>query len=406
MNRVFLLTLLAAAVALAGCSTNDGAGGDGNSTGGSGTTESPPQQITESQAQQLLADAGENMPERFGMTAIVSKGGAEVVRMTGAVDNASGESYFDVKMDPSVFSDESGGDSEEIAATLANGFSFYATPDGMVYVINDTAFAFPGSESGEESFVPTPEESPFGQFLDPEEAFGDFGDNVTVHSVRPITHKGKAAYEIQASMGGEDDTLSNATVVVYSDPARLARIEGDIPADEDEELGGGHAVVEMLYDNEVTLTVPERAKRAAALQYDGGGFSFGGDDEPKTWTFKASGGIPLAEVEAQVKDAAAAAEAGDEGSLDSLSKAPALWSMTLSEGTKTQDGVTLTFTDADGDGRVSAGDTLRIEGQGADGSEPQVVLYDTKTGTYVIPGAGLALLALALAGVALVLRRK
>ena len=405
MNRVILLTLVAAAVALAGCGANDGAGN--NTGGGNGQPESPPQQISESQAQQLLADAGENMPERFGMTAVVSKAGAEVVRMTGAVDNASGESYFDIKMDPSVFQDEAGGsESEELASTLANGFAFYATRTGIVYVVNDTAFAFPASESGEDSFVPSPEESPFGQFLDPEEAFGDFGDNVTVHSVRPITHKGKAAYEIQASIQNEDDGLSNATVVVYRDPARLARIEGDIPMEEDDELSGGHAVVELLYDDEVSIDVPERAKRAAALQYDGGGFSFGGDEGPKTWTFKASGGIPLAEVEVQVKDAAAAAQAGEEGSLDSLSKAPTLWSMKLSEGTKTQGGVTLTFTDADGDGKVSAGDTLRIEGQDENGMEPQAVLYDTKTGTYVVPGAGLALLALALAGAALVLRRK
>lgn len=405
MNRVFLLTLVAAALALAGCSTNDGGGAGGDGPGGNGTTESPPQQITEAQAQQLLEDAGDNMPERFGMVVTVTKSGAEVVRMTGAVDNASGESYFDIKMDPSVFEQEAG-DAEELAASIGEGFAFYATPEGVVYIVNDTAFAFPASESGEDSFVPSPEESPFGQFMDPTEAFGDLGDNVTVHSVRPITHKGKAAYEVQASIQDEEDDLSNATIVVYREPARLARIEGDIPMDEEDsdQLAGGRAVLEMLYENEVQIDVPERAKRAAGLRYDGGGFSFGADDGPKTWTFQGGAGIPLAEVEAQVKDVTAAG--GEDSSLDSLSKAPTLWSMKLSEGTKTQGGVTLTFTDADGDAKVSAGDTLRIEGEDANGMPAQVVLFDAKTGTYVVPGAGLALAALALAGAALVLRRK
>ncbi|HWH08493.1 MAG TPA: hypothetical protein VNX21_04780, partial [Candidatus Thermoplasmatota archaeon] len=297
--------------------------------------------------------------------------------------------------------DEEGGDG--LAPALADGFSFYATRDGIVYLVNDTAFAFPASESGEQSFVPSPEDSPFGQFLDPTEAFGDLGDNVTVNEVRPITHKGKAAYEMDVALHGEDDSLHNVTIVMYRDPARLARLEGDIPAGEgeDDELGGGHAIVEMSYDGDVEMEVPERAKRAAGLRYDGGGFSFGGD-EPKTWTFKGGAGIPLAEVEAQVKDIAEATGEDPEG----LSKAPTRWSMKLSEGTKTQDGVTLAFTDADGDGKVSAGDTLRIEGADEDGMPPQVVLYDAKTGTYVVPGAGLLLAGLALAAAALLLRRK
>lgn len=406
MNRVILLTLVAAAVALAGCGANDGTGGNGTS-GGNTPNEQPPQDISESQAQTLLQSASGGMPETFGMRVTVTKAGAQLMTMNGAVDNATGRSYFEIKMDPSVLqgSEEQDESSAQMAATLANGFSFYATKTGIVYLINDTAFSFPATESGSNSFVPSPDESPFGEFLNPAEAFGGLGDNVTVKSVRPITYKGKAAYEIQASIKGEDDALSNATIVLYKDPARLARIEGDIPAgdDEDDQLAGGHAVMEMDYDD-VKVDVPERVLRAAGLQYDGGGFSFGGGDEPKVWTFKANGSIPLSEVEVQVKDASAM-QNGD-GGFDSLSKAPTLWSMKLSDGTKTQDGVTLTFTDADHDNKVSAGDTLRIEGQDGNGAEPQVVLYDAKTGTYVVPGAGLVLSALALVGVALLLRRK
>jgi uncharacterized protein (TIGR03382 family) len=75
--------------------------------------------------------------------------------------------------------------------------------------------------------------------------------------------------------------------------------------------------------------------------------------------------------------------------------------MKLSEGTKSQDGATLTFTDADHDGKVSKGDTLRFDG----GEGARVVLYDTKTGTYVVPGPAL-LFALAGLGVAALLLRR
>ena len=396
MPRFLLLVFLAAAVALAGCqeAANDLTDNE----------DAPPAQVTNEQARAMLTEAGQNMPDKFGMKMSLTKNGQELMAMDGAFDNTTETAYMEIKVDPAIADQggEDGGDAEDLAALVQNGLTLYMTPEGVVYIINDTAFAFPAGEEGEDSFVPSPEETPFGEFLDPTEAFGDIDENVTVTSVRPITYKGKAAYEIQATLRGEEDEATNGTFTVYASPKRLAKIEADMPEGEDasDPLSGGHAVVDLLYDDEVDIKVPERATRAAALRYDGGGFDFGGgSDDGKTWTFQASPGtVPLGEVEAQVKDVSSM---GDEaGGPDSFSRAPTLWSMKLTEGTKTQDGVTLTFTDADNDGKVSMGDTLRITGEDANGMPPQVALYDTKTGTYVIPGAGLLLVALALAGAA------
>ena len=85
------------------------------------------------------------------------------------------------------------------------------------------------------------------------------------------------------------------------------------------------------------------------------------------------------------------------------------WHMTLADGTKTQDGVTLSFTDVDKDGKVSRGDTLTINAVDANGdpvAPPALLLKDTKTGLYVTPGFELALLVAGLGAVALTLRRR
>lgn len=402
MPRFLLLAFLAAAVALAGCqeAVNDP----------SDQEDAPPQDVTNEQARQMLTQAGQNMPDKFGMEMSLTKNGQELMAMDGAFDNTTETAYMEIRVDPSIANtgDDEETDADQLAALAAGGLSLYMTPDGVIYILNDTAFAFPKDEEGSDSFVPSPEETPFGEFLDPTEAFGDIDENVTVTSVRPITYKGKAAYEIQATLADEDEGPTNGTFTVYANPQRLARIEADMPAGEDESdsLSGGRAVVDLLYDDEVDVQVPERALRASALRYDGGGFDFtGGSSSEKTWTFQASPGVvPLDEVEAQVKDMAAMGE--EAGGPDSFSRAPTLWSMKLSEGTKTQGGVTLAFTDADGDGKVSAGDTLRITGEDENGMPAQVALYDAETGTYVVPGAGVALAALAALGAALLLRRK
>lgn len=399
--RTILLVSLLASLVLAGCASNGGDAG--------GPLASTP--LTTTEARSLLASAGDNMPDRYGMTMTVTKGSAEVMRMAGAFDNATGEAYMDVTMDPAAFPEMSGG-MEGMDALFANGFAVYTTSDGNAYIINDTVFTFPADDS-DSSFVPSPDESPFGEFMDPGSAFGDLGENVTVHSVTPITHKGKAAAQIVATVQDEDAEMTNATIIVYRDPVRLARISGEIPASDDDDdddpdpLAGGLATVDLAYDDEVDIAIPQKAKRAIGLRYtsDATGFGgFGDSDGPTTWTFNGSAGIALGEVEARVKDPEGMG--GEESGVDTLSKAETLWSMKLSEGTKTQDGLTLTFDDADGDGKVSPGDTLVIAA-GDDAPPPQVVLFDTVTGVHVVPGAGVLLVALALAAAAgLTLHRK
>ncbi|HVM46350.1 MAG TPA: hypothetical protein VM582_10485, partial [Candidatus Thermoplasmatota archaeon] len=176
-----------------------------------------------------------------------------------------------------------------------------------------------------------------------------------------------------------------------------ARVEMVVPAD-DEEFAGALMTMDMRYDDEVSFAVPEELKRALGLRYGSDrpsffrGFGGGGGDAPETWTFQVAGGLALAEIHAEVH-----AHDADEGE--------PLWSMPLAAGSRAQGGLTLTFHDADGDGKVSPGDTLTIE-RGEDAGDASVSLKDTVTGLRVTPGAGGLLAGLAAVAAALASRRR
>lgn len=392
-KRTLLLALLIALV-LAGCTdagTGDGPGGDAT----------PPAAMTAAEARSALAGAVQDMPEAFAMEMKALSAGTEVLTIKGSFDNRTGRSYIDLRGDPATLANLSRG--EGAGAILGDGFAIYSTPEGSLYLANGTAFVFPpqnGSES-QPAASASPEHGPLGGFLDPENTFSDLTDeNVTVTSVRPLVYRGKPAVELTVQHPDGETTMTSE-VTLFTEPRRLARIETDLPAEEGGEnpLAGARLEGDFYYDNEVEVVIPESATRAIGLAYssDRAPFSFGGEQD-RTWTFLNSAGIALAEVEAQVKST----ESQTDGDVASL---PTVFAMRLSEGTKTQDGVTLTFTDVDGDGKVSKGDTLKAEAS-EDESLPTVVLYDTKTETYVVPGPGLVA-TLALAGLAgLLLRRR
>jgi hypothetical protein len=171
--------------------------------------------------------------------------------------------------------------------------------------------------------------------------------------------------------------------------------------DGDDTFAGAVLAIDMLYDDEVELVVPAGLERALGLRWESnresfGGFGFGEEDEeqgPEVWTFQSSGGIALSEVLAEVGMPSSPGESVEPE-----------WTMPLSEGSKTEGGVTLAFEDVDGDGTVSVGDTLTITRD--ENSYAAVTLMDTVSGYRIVPGLGVLFAALALAGVALLARRR
>lgn len=393
-----LLLLATLSVVLAGCANNASDDGDGN-----GNVQPPPQTSPE-EARTLLTQASGDVPDKVGARATVSKGSRTLLTMNGSFDNSTGTSYVEVSGDAQALSGLAGEGGAMFGDLFQGGFSLYSSPEGSLYLVNGTALAFPpGNESGRSAVgVPSPSESPFGAFLEPEQVLGALHEaDVTVKSVNSTVYRGKPALQITLSRE-EGNVTVEPVVTLFTEPVRIARVEGVAPRDPAspaDPFAGATFAADFYYDNEVTMEVPEAATRAVGLSYVSDQPPVGGDPEaPVTWTFQSSAGVPLAEVEAQVKDTSGAGP----GDLAGIGALPTLWSMRLSEGSKTQDGAALTFTDADGDGTVSKGDTLRFEG----GQGARVVLYDTETGTYVIPSAGLLLGLAGLGVAALLLRRR
>ncbi|MFA5862932.1 MAG: hypothetical protein WDA16_14665, partial [Candidatus Thermoplasmatota archaeon] len=155
-------------------------------------------------------------------------------------------------------------------------------------------------------------------------------------------------------------------------------------------------------DNEVTVAVPQSATRALGLAYSSDHSAMSSSSGPVTWTFLVSGGVSTSEVEAQVKDTANAT--GDEGA--DISQVPTAWSLKLSDGARTRGDVTVAFNDNDHDNKVSKGDTLTFSSTDPDAGPPTVMLYDTVTKTYVVPGPGFLFGGLCIVALAMVLRRR
>lgn len=401
-----LLTVLA--VVLAGCATNDAPGrndGDSNPV--------PPTAVSAAEAESMLKRAANATPEKITVRAALTRGSQTLLTMNGTFDNATGVAYVEMKGDPSAFPSGAGGNDEpgadaQFAQVLGQGLVIYMTSTGGLYLVNGTAIVFPANASQASGLIPSPSESPFASILEPQAVLGGLqAANSTVNSVRPTLHRGKPALEVNVSAPDPDGGGNlEALVTLFVNPERIARVEGSAPRTGDgpaDPFAGARLAVDFYYEGETRVEPTPAAARAMGLAYQSDRTIFQMDGGPTTWTFLSDGGIPLADVEVQVKDMESQAGMGNE--LAGVAAMPTLWSMPLSAGNRTQDGVTLTFTDADGDGKVSAGDKLRIETPG-DAPPPTVVLYDVQTKTYVVPGPALLAALAGIAVAAFLLRRR
>lgn len=388
--RPLLLVSLALAAVAAGCAE------------GPGTEGAPLATPSPLEAQALFAQAAGNVPERYGIDMTMTKDGRELMGADAAFDEAAKTGFFRIRMDPSLMEDAGGA---EFGMMPPGGeIVVYTSAQGTAIQLDDNVMLAPPEEGDEPSWMSGAGDSEgFEALTDPEALFEELREeNVSITSVTPTTIRGKAALKLDATFNDEDGR-QNATIYLFQDPTRVARIEMVAPADE-EQFAGALMTMDMLYDDEIEVVVPDGLKRVLGLRYESDrsfAFGFGGSmgsgeeehDNVETWTFQVDGGIALADVEAQVGDAMVDPDA------------EAAWTMTLTEGSKTVEGLTLTFTDADNDGTVSAGDTLAItRGEGSEGA--QVALKDKVSGLRVTPGAGALLAALAAIGAALVSRRR
>lgn len=407
MNHKLLLSALVAAMLLAGCAQNDGTE-EPTTTTGATPTATTPSDVSEDEARAQFEQSLANIPDQYGMKMVLNNNGTDVLTMEGAFDNTTETAYMRMTIDPAALED-SGGD-ESFNEVLQDGFSVYVTRDGAYYLLKDTAFVFPPSdEGGEGDFVPSPDAA-FGEFLDPRAmlAVDEDEDGFEVKSVEPTTWKGKSALRMVIETEDEDNETTTATVVMYTDPRLPAHVEAQLNPDEEDAsdpFSGGTMTMDFLYGDEVEVQIPENADRALGLAYtsDANPFDFGGSGDVtyENWTFNGDAGIALADVEVQVKDSSSADPTDVTGSAD----LPTLWSMSLADGTMTQDGLTITFHDEDGSDTVSPGDRLEIVNEG-DASATSVMLYDTVSQTYVVPGVGLWALLAGLGAVALLARRR
>lgn len=398
-GRFLLLTLTLVAAALAGCAENPGTG-EGDAM--------PPAPVSNEEAASLFAQAAGDVPDRYGVLMVAAKNGTDLMEGEAVFDEPAQTSYFRMKFDESLMEDAEGGfggsmgDIGEIA--------MYATPQGSAMLVNGTVVLAPPDESS--PFQQSAEEQEgFQALANPDELLAALKEeNMTVNSVTPTTLRGKGALKVDATFTEDENRTQDISIWLFQNPSRVGRVEMTVepePGEEaDDPFAGATMTMDMLYDGEVDLAVPEGLKRAMGLRYESNRESFGGfggsggEEGPEVWTFQVDGGLALGEIVAEVGGAGAMGGMGEEG----MSAEPD-WTMAFSDGTKSQDGITLTFDDADSDGKVSANDTLTIE-RAEDADFAMVVLKDTVSGYRIVPGAGLALVALAAVGVALLVRRK
>lgn len=442
-------------------SGGSGAGDGGSSTGSTGTGTAAPTPLDNLGAKVLLQRAVANTaPVKRAIEGTLSMGetGIEFSSSLVVSDPAAGVEFTQMRYNPLL----AGPASSSPSGPLPPAIVIYAKGDAQVFSSNGTAYVLPRNGSSA-----NPSEG-FVEALDPLQQLPDFAKG-TVKSVSEVTHRGKPAAQIALSFAKVNES-SNATVVVYREPPRIAKVDLDLAkfetpepetdtdadfepqcvrhrlpepdyedySEEESEryaadyeayedsyatfercVGDAHAAAHaandnhaplppewsrshvgasFLYEGEVTYTVPDRVLRAHTLAFNRSAPLAGAATD--TWTFLSGGVIPLSDMEVRVLRPAPGANASDP------TKGTLLWSFPLAPGTESRHNVTLTFDDADRDGKVSKGDTLRIDRATADARSFLVALFDKTSETYVLPGAGLLALVAGLGAVAAVARAR
>lgn len=348
-----LLVLLSISVALAGCADNaDPADDDGTNTTPGAPAAAP---MTDDAARDLVEQALSDTPERYGFALTATRGGSELLRADATFDNATGRSHLAIVGQAAAFAP---------LRLPEEGLSIYNSPEGAIYRIGDVAVVQAAAVEQLKGIVPA-------QLLTPQSLLAAQGANLTVTGVQATTWDGEPAIRIAYQLVEDEGTVVG-TATLLQEPARLVQLEATLPEDDRAGALSGATFVADIHYGDDAPAFPEDAPRLLGLGYAMRPTGGNGD---ATWTFRHSQGIPLADVTVLAQDASE--------SSPSVAETPVAFQMTLADGSKSEQGVTLTFTDADADGALSQGDTLAIDVADDAAFKPQVVLYDAATETYV-----------------------
>lgn len=423
---VLAALVLVTGPALAGCmedeTAGDGAPSAGNASGdGSGTDTSDVRNMVR-----------ESLPLSGTKDASSDSETPDRISVNGRVDNGSGPMSFGILLDKNreLMVVSFGAENIEGASPLTpskldgtmivgqhgkvTGFGvFNETTKGLAAWYNESSEPVSEMVKGDEAPA-TPGQGEAGSVspFSPEFAPTTLLENVTSQtdanatwSASKTTHQGKSA--LQAHVHDEQDGVTyDITAIAWTDPTRLAHLNGSIEAEDPSDLGEGmtSGTFEMSfgYGKDAAHPHEEGFVRAASLTFeDDDDMSTGWGTEDagptKNYTIKptpADGAVPLDEATALVTSSSSASEE------------PVL-ELPLEEATASNDDVELTYGDVDGDGLVSPGDTLSLTALGdEDASGYSLALEDEQTGIKVSPGAPLAAALAALGAGAAAPRRR
>lgn len=432
---VLVLILITVVSALAGCATNSPNG----SGPGTNTTGAP--QVTKENAKSVLADAMANMNDTDRIA----------VDTSFTASGQNGKFVFATDKGNNIFvltaTELPAGAPGIGTVTPSNAFTLYRKGETVVLydsrnatvLVNEPGKAG-GTGFGADAF--TPGDNPIGAPMLPGDPLGGIfasfqnKDAITLKTVEPTTHKGRPAVKLVADFAAAEGT-SSGSIIIFTETLLPARMELDTP---DGEGGNTHFRGDFLYGDEVMpfLVVKSAVTRAAALAANKDTTA-----DQIVLTFRGASGaaIPLEEIEVRLTpgssfpgsagsatspepdpcDDAGASQGGADcaptnetapgtngTAPESTTTDPAfIVKFLASEGSATGRGVTVTFHDVDGDGKVTAGDRVVADFSNSSMQpyDASLELFDTVTGTRVTPPLTGFLLLAGLAVAAMLARR-
>lgn len=311
--------------------------------------------LSDSEAQATLKAAMASMPAVYGMRVTLAPGaeGAQPMTALARFDNGTKDLYAKVT-----------GGATSFVADPAEGISMLVTQRGMAATTRGTIFTASQTPALMSGILPD-------SVIRPDELLLQMAQHVDVTGVTPVDED-----TVDVAFRSKDEQGDfNAKARMDVDPVRILSFEASYPREgRSGLLAGGSLKGEMLYGADAPA-VPDALTRALGL-----GIRSDPSGAGESWRFSGASGVPASEIEAVVQvDGSASPRTAD-----------TKLRMPLSEGTLDQDGVTIAFTDADGDGAVGEGDSIAFTEDGAS-FQPRFLLYDTVSGAYVTPEFALLL---------------
>lgn len=444
ISSVAMLCALLLTSLFAGCATvtddaadqlGDDAGGEDGQDGASapqGPTSEAEARATYRSALQGLTpgkdDPNVTPPDRFGLSVEISgldAGEGALGDMSFFIDTPA--NIMIMSMSGQAFQNETptgGGMAAGMGGMMGEGgflmaqyhkTTFFGSTDSLISMYNESAEPVEDWNDLQEEAGPAPssEDEEDAGIDDPLKILEELDDppEDAELTYETTTYNGEPALEIHLSYDNATETVDMTAILLLDPPFEGA--DEPLPVKIEltftdknttgDDLSQGKLLYTFTYADQATHDLLEPLGRAESLTFtdveavdSAFGMSSGEDVANKTWTIQParnSGTVPLSEVEARLNGQASEEET--------------FLTVPLEEGTGETQDLRLTYTDADGDGHVSEGDTIRVE-ELSNGTSPySLVLYDEETGLSVTPGLGLwaALAAVGLSAVAVGRRR-